>query len=281
IKILLGLLPADSGSAAVMGLDVAREGTSLRQHVGYMPEHDCLPLDMNATEFVVYMAEVSGLPRSAGRERAAEILRHVGLFEARYRAMAGYSTGMRQRVKLAQALVHDPDFVLLDEPTNGLDPAGRDEMLELIERTGRAFGISVLMATHLLGEIEKVCEQLVVLDGGKLVHQGALAEFTASTETLEVEVERGADALTERLSQLGIDALASDHKVLVSSRTEPPFGAIRDAIVELNLPLIRMKQRRRMLEDLFRGADGDGATGGPRTPRPEGTAEGGHRRRPS
>ncbi|HJP41196.1 MAG TPA: ABC transporter ATP-binding protein [Dehalococcoidia bacterium] len=252
IKILLGLMPPDAGGASIMGLDVATEGTTLRQRVGYMPEHDCLPLDMNATEFVVYMAEISGLPRTAARERTAEILRHVGLFEARYRSMAGYSTGMRQRVKLAQALVHDPDFVLLDEPTNGLDPAGRDEMLELIQRTGETFGISVLMATHLLGEIERVCEELVVLDGGKLVHQGQLARFTSNTETLEVEVEGDAPSLAESLSRSGIDATVAGQTVLVTSTEDPPFAMIRDAVVELDLGLIRMKQRRRMLEDLFR-----------------------------
>src|SRR5690606_39042098 len=131
-----------------LGFDVATRGPQLREHVGYMPEHDCLPLDMNATEFVTHMAQISGLPRTASRERAAEILRHVGLVEERYRAMAGYSTGMRQRAKLAQALVHDPQLVFLDEPTNGLDPAGRDEMLDLIDRTGRGLGISIVMATH-------------------------------------------------------------------------------------------------------------------------------------
>ncbi len=157
---------------------------------------------------------------------------------------------MRQRVKLAQALVHDPDFVLLDEPTNGLDPAGRDEMLELIERTGNVFGISVLMATHLLGKIERVCEQLVVLDAGRLVHQGSVADFTSSTETLEVEVE-GA-LLATSLASVGIDATAEGHCVLVSTDGPAPFAVIRDAIVELDLGLIRMKQRRRMLGDLFR-----------------------------
>lgn len=252
IKILLGLLKPTSGRASVMGFDVAKEGTSLRQHVGYMPEHDCLPLDMNATEFVAHMAEISGLPGGAARERTAEILRHVGLFEARYRQMAGYSTGMRQRVKLAQALVHGPDLVLLDEPTNGLDPAGRDEMLELIERTGNLFGISVLMATHLLGEIERVCEQLVVIDAGRLVHQGPVAEFTSVTQTLEIEIEGDAGRLAARLASLGIDATADGRKALVSFSDTPPFASIRDAIVELDLGLVRMKQRRRRLEDLFR-----------------------------
>lgn len=258
IKILLGLLPPTSGNASILGYDVVTEGTTLRQHVGYMPEHDCLPLDMNATEFVAHMGEISGLPGSAARERTAEILRHVGLFEARYRPIAGYSTGMRQRVKLAQALVHDPDVVLLDEPTNGLDPAGRDEMLDLIARTGNTFGISVLMATHLLGEIERVCERLIVVEGGRLVHQGALADFTAATEQLEIEVDGDATRLVARLTALGIDATLDRQSVLVTTGAEPPYTVIRDLVIELDLGLVRMKQRHRVLDDLFRAkADGE------------------------
>src|SRR3990172_10114297 len=133
-----------------------------------MPEHDCLPLDISGSDFVNHMARLSGLPRAAARERTADVLRHVGLFEERYRPMGGYSTGMRQRVKLAQALVHDPRLLLLDEPTNGLDPSGRDEMLGLIERTGTEFGIAIIVASHLLGEIERVCDHLVAIEGGRL-----------------------------------------------------------------------------------------------------------------
>ena len=252
IKILLGIIKPTSGNAKMMGLDIDTRGTDLRQQVGYMPEHDCLALDMTATEFVGHMAEMSGLPGNAARERTAEILRHVGLFEARYRQMAGYSTGMRQRVKLAQALVHDPDFVLLDEPTNGLDPEGRDEMLDLIKRTGTKFGISVLMATHLLGEIERVCDHLVILDAGNLVHQGSLAGFTSSTETLEVEVEGDAALLATKLTALGLEATADRSHVLIATDGHAPYATIRDTIVDLDLRLVRMKQRRHMLEELFR-----------------------------
>ena len=122
IKILLGLLGASSGTASVLGYDAARESLAIRERVGYMPEHDCLPPDASATNFVIHMARMSGIPPAAARERAAETLRHVGLYEERYRHVGGYSTGMKQRVKLAQALVHDPRLVFLDEPTNGLDP---------------------------------------------------------------------------------------------------------------------------------------------------------------
>src|SRR5918992_2049943 len=188
IKILLGLLAPTGGEATVLGLDIAGDGGQIRERVGYMPEHDCLPPDMPATEFVVHMARMSGLPATAARERAADTLLHVGLYEERYRPIGGYSTGMRQRVKLAQALVHDPQLVFLDEPTNGLDPAGRDEMLGLIRRIGAEFGISVLVTSHLLGELERSCDHVVIIDGGRLLRSSSTSDFTQSTATLAVEV---------------------------------------------------------------------------------------------
>src|SRR6476646_2987131 len=184
IKILLVLLPSTSGESTVMDLDVRTEGTTIRQFVGYMPEYDCLPPDTSATDFVTHMARMSGLPSTAARERTAEVLRHVGLYEERYRAIGGYSTGMKQRVKLAQALVHDPRLLLLDEPTNGLDPAGREEMLGLVERTGREFGIAVMVTSHLLGEIERVCDSLIAIDAGRLHYSGPVAAFTELTQRL-------------------------------------------------------------------------------------------------
>ncbi|MBO0818849.1 MAG: ABC transporter ATP-binding protein, partial [Actinobacteria bacterium] len=155
IKILLGLLPPTSGRAVVLGHDVAASGERIRALTGYMPEHDCLPPDVTGTEFVTHLGRMSGLPATAAKERAAESLRHVGMYEERYRQTGTYSTGMKQRVKLAQALVGDPRLLLLDEPTIGLDPAGRRSMLELISRIGAEFGISILISSHLLGEIEQ------------------------------------------------------------------------------------------------------------------------------
>src|SRR5918993_49269 len=203
IKILLGLSPATEGRAAVLGLDVATSGTAIRERVGYMPEHDCLPPDVSATEFVVHMAQLSGLPRTAARERTADTLRHVGLYEERYRPMGGYSTGMKQRVKLAQALVHDPKVLFLDEPTNGLDPAGRDEMLALIERIGGEFGIAVVVASHLLGEIERVASWLMAIDAGRLLRTAPLASFTERTGQLLIETDEPAEALAARLAARG------------------------------------------------------------------------------
>ncbi len=252
IKILLGLLPATRGAAHVLGMDVNTQGREIRSIVGYMPEHDCLPPDLSATEFVTHLAEVSGLPRTAARERTAETLRHVGLFEERYREMGGYSTGMKQRVKLAQALVHDPRLIFLDEPTNGLDPAGREEMLDLVRRTGREFGIAVLMSSHLLGEIERVCDWLVVIDGGRLVQSGAVAEFTAGLGSLEVEVEGDAGALADALTERGFEARGEGFIAHVALNGVDPYDAIRDCIVEMEMGLVRLEQRRQSLEDIFR-----------------------------
>ena len=254
LKILLGLIDATSGSARVFDLDVATRGIAIRELVGYMPEHDCLPPDMSATEVVSHLALISGLPRTAARERTAEVLRHVGLYEERYRAIGGYSTGMKQRVKLAQALVHDPRLLLLDEPTNGLDPAGRDEMLELIRRTGNEFGIAVIVASHLLGEIERVCDHLVAIEGGKLLRSAPLGSFTKRTGTLAVDVEDGRDALAARLAERGLRVAIDGPSILVDLVDEGPYDIVRDTVVGLGLPLIRMEQRRHRLEDLFRDA---------------------------
>lgn len=200
----------------MLGLDVATEGAAIRERVGYMPEHDCLPPDVSATEFVVHMARMSGLPPTAARERTADTLRHVGLYEERYRPIGGYSTGMKQRVKLAQALVHDPKLVLLDEPTNGLDPVGRDEMLGLIRRIHTDFGISVLVTSHLLGELERTCDHVVVIDGGALLRSSSTSDFTQTTTTLAVEVTDsdthpdGTDALRRALAAAGVKLVGLD-----------------------------------------------------------------------
>ena len=264
IKILLGLVDATTGSAEVLGLDAAREGLRVREIVGYMPEHDCLPADQSATNFVIHMARMSGIPPAAARERASEVLRHVGLFEERYRHMGGYSTGMKQRVKLAQALAHDPQLLFLDEPTNGLDPQGRDEMLDLVERTGHEFGISIVMSSHLLSEIERVCDGLIVIDDGKLMRTGRIAELTDETAVLAVEVEWDADRLAALLTERGLEVQVLGRELEIAGEgTDGVHDAILDAVVALNLPLVRMERRRRSLEELFRpGADAAEASNG-------------------
>ena len=260
IKILLGLVDASAGSAEVLGFDTSRSGLRVRERVGYMPEHDCLPPDQSATNFVIHMARMSGIPPSPARERAAEVLRHVGLFEERYRHIGGYSTGMKQRVKLAQALVHDPALLFLDEPTNGLDPQGRDEMLDLVARTGHEFGISIVMSSHLLSEIERVCDGLIVIESGRLMRTGRISELTDETAVLGVEVERGGDRLAALLADRGLDvrALGRTLEVDVGDGAGGVHETILDAVVELDLPLVRLERRRRTLEELFRPEPGRG-----------------------
>ena len=254
IKILLGLLPPTSGSVQVLGLDAATDGAAIRARVGYLPEHDCLPADVSATEFVVHMARMSGLPATAARERTADVLRHAGLYEERYRLIGGYSTGMRQRVKLAQALVHDPALVLLDEPTNGLDPAGRDEMLALVRRIGTDFGISVLVTSHLLGELERVCDTVVVLDGGRLLRSSSTADATAQRAVLAVEVDADPAELAAALRAAGL-SVGGGRTLEIALVDDLAYDVVRDAVADLGLGLLRMERRRHSISELFRPAD--------------------------
>jgi ABC-2 type transport system ATP-binding protein len=250
IKLFLGLIRPTSGSARALGQD-ASESVAVRASLGYMPEHDCLPSSVSATEFLGHMAEVSGLPPSHARTRAADTLRHVGLFEERYRAIGGYSTGMKQRVKLAQALVHDPTFVFLDEPTAGLDPAGREEMLDLVRKTHREFGISILLSSHLMADVERSCDRIMVLQSGRLVQSGEVRHFTKETETVFIEVDANREALVRALEQRGIAVTSDGHGLYIEGPDVSVYDQVRDALVEANAPLRRMAPRRRALAELF------------------------------
>jgi ABC-2 type transport system ATP-binding protein len=251
IKILLGLVPPTAGEVRVLGLDPAEEGPAVRARVGYMPEHDCLPPDLVAAEFVTHLARVSGLPRAAARERASEALRHVGLYEERYRQIGGYSTGMKQRVKLAQALVHDPDLLLLDEPTNGLDPAGRDAMLSLIQRIGTEFNISVVVCSHLLGEVERICDWLVAIDAGRLLRADRVAAMTVQRDVLAIEVDEGTDQLAAGLGELGLPVRREGRLLLVPLESDETYDVILGVVAALDLPLHRLDQRRHRVAELF------------------------------
>ena len=253
IKLFLGLLKPTSGSAEVMGRQ-PYNSIEIRGRLGYMPEHDCLPDAINSSEFLSHMAQVSGLPPSHARTRAADVLRHVGLDEERYRPIGEYSTGMKQRVKLAQALVHDPTIVMLDEPTAGLDPSGREEMLDLIRRTGREFGISLLLSSHLMGDVERTCDRIVVLEGGRVTEAGAVLQFTQETQTLLLEVDDNLDALMEALGKHGIRAELDGASVVVQNVTEGQYDDIRDALVDADSRLRRLAPRRGSLQDIFRGS---------------------------
>jgi len=255
IKIFLGLLRPTSGSATVLG-ENASENVRVRARLGYMPEHDCLPSQVSAAEFLTHMAELSGLPPSVARTRAADTLRHTGLFEERYRAIGGYSTGMKQRVKLGQALVHDPAFVFLDEPTAGLDPVGREEMLTLVRKTHREFGISVLLSSHLMADVERTCDRIIVLRDGQLVQSGEVGHFTKETETVFLEVDTKRDELVIALRRRGIEAALDGGGLTIEGPDESVYDHVRDALVETQAPLRRMAPRRRALAELFERGPG-------------------------
>jgi ABC-2 type transport system ATP-binding protein len=250
LKILIGLIDADAGSVEVLGRDT-RGSVEYRTRIGYSPEHDCLPPGASAAEFLAYMAEISGLPRPAARLRASDMLRHVGLFEERYRPIGTYSTGMKQRVKLAQALVHDPVLAFLDEPTAGLDPLGRRDMLELIRRVGREFGISIVISTHLMGDVERTCDAVIVLDAGKVLRTGAVAGLTEETETVLVDLVERAAELAHVLSERGIAAKLDGNRLTLPQVSGDDYDVLRDAIVETGALLYRLAPERHSLASVF------------------------------
>ena len=252
MKLFLGLIQPTAGSALILGQEPYRSPDG-RSRIGYMPENECLPRDMTATEFLMLMAQVSGLPPSQARTRTADVLRHVGLDEERYRPMHEYSTGMKQRVKLAQAIVHDPVLVLLDEPTAGLDPDGRQEMLRLIDRTARSFGISVMLSTHLMGDVERIADSVLVLESGVLSQVGAVAHLTEETQTLLIEVEEEIEGFTAILAERGIEAKVNGALVVVENAKDDDYDVIRDAAVASGARLRRLAPARRTLTDIFRG----------------------------
>ncbi|MGB8858097.1 MAG: ABC transporter ATP-binding protein [Ilumatobacteraceae bacterium] len=249
-RLLLGLAHPTEGQLEVCGIDVAKDPIAVRSRLGYMPEHECLPLDQTAADVVATFGELSGLPARAARQRASDILDLVGLDEARFRPISGFSTGMRQRTKLAQALVGDPELVLLDEPTAGLDPLGREEMLALVSRLG-SFGISVLMATHLLDDVQQVCDHVVMIDAGKLVVSGATDSLLERTGVVTVDVGRHGDALVAGLARRGLTAELRDDLVEVTVDGDADMDVIRDVLADGGLPLFRLSTRLTSLDEVF------------------------------
>ena len=251
IKLFLGLIKPTSGTAQVLG-ERPYESIEVRSRLGYMPEHDCLPVSLTASEFLTHMAQVSGLPPSHARTRAADTLRHVGLDEERYRSIGEYSTGMKQRVKLAQALVHDPVMILLDEPTAGLDPLGREEMLALVRRTGSEFGISIMLSSHLMGDVESTCDRIVVLEGGRVVEDNTVSQLTQETETLYVEVDDRRDELLALLQRSGLEASLEGVAIIIDGVDDQGYDTVRDAVVESGARLRRMAPQQHRLTEIFR-----------------------------
>jgi len=253
LRLALGQLRPTAGTIEVAGRAVAEDPVGVRAHIGFMPEHDCLPPDQTAADVVATLGELAGLPPRAARQRASEVLDLVGLDEARFRPIGGFSTGMRQRTKLAQAIVADPEVVLLDEPTAGLDPIGREEMLALVGRLA-GFGISALVATHLLDDVQRVCDQVVMIDGGKLRHAGATQALLHRTGAVRVEVNDGAIRLADLLGVAGVAVTVVDDATLdvrVDGDGDQVLDLVRDGADDLGLALHAMTTRRTSLDELF------------------------------
>ncbi len=262
LKTLLGFLRPDRGQLTAFGLDPGRTPLEVRRRIGYMPEVDCHLPGMTAAAFVAFAGELSGLPRDEAISRGHEVLYYVGLGEARYRTVDTYSTGMKQRVKLAQALVHDPDLLLLDEPTNGLDPEGRDEMLGLIRDVSTRRGMSLILCSHLLRDVEQVCESVIVLNQGKVAASGPIAELTGPRRSVyDVRLKGDAAALLTDLKDLGCEWREADdgYRVFLSDGLGPEliFRAARDCGVQVRY----LRPGSESLEDVFLRALGHG-TGG-------------------
>jgi ABC-2 type transport system ATP-binding protein len=205
LKILLGLLEPSSGGGRVLGLPVATAGSELRRLIGYMPEADALVPGLRGADYVALAGELYGMPRREAQRRAHEVLTYLELEDARYRCLEEYSTGMKQRLKLAQALVHDPPLLLLDEPTSGLDPAGRDAMLRLLLSLGREHGKSFILSTHLLGDVERVCEHVLILHQGRLLRQGGVEQLrTSRRDRYRLQIQGDLTAFLEELRLEGV-----------------------------------------------------------------------------
>jgi ABC-2 type transport system ATP-binding protein len=252
ISLLLGVLRPDAGKLEVLGMDPLKAGYKLRQRIGYAPEDDRFPPDVKASELVRHFAEMRGIPHRAAVVRASEVLFEVGLGEERFRPIGTMSTGQRQRVKLAQALVHDPELVLLDEPTNGLDPIQRDDMLALVRRIGTDLGFTVLISSHLLGEVEQVSDYILMLEGGKVARSGSVKSLLGGDTPMVVEVVAGAKRLADLLSSRGFTSTAKDDlRLTVPISAEGVQDAVVAGVVELDLELRRMERGGATLGELF------------------------------
>jgi ABC-2 type transport system ATP-binding protein len=262
IKALLGFVTPTSGQMRVLGLDVARSPLEIRARVGYMPESDAHIPGMNAVAFVAYCGELAGLPRVDATQRAHEVLFYVGLGEARYRNVETYSTGMKQRIKLAQALVHDPDLLFLDEPTNGMDPKGRDEMLELVRDLAQNKGMHLILSSHLLPDVEYTCDSVVVMDKGAIAAAGpidALKQPRGRVYELRVKTRDGdIAAFLERLKVAGLDCHATDEDVM--RVFVPGDGGARTLFAIASTDGVQVRHLRPSvptLEDVFAKAIGE------------------------
>ena len=265
LKALLGFVKPDQGRMTVLGLDVAQRPMEIRARIGYMPESDAHIPGMNAVSFVGYCGQLAGLPPVDAMQRAHEVLYYVGLGEARYRNVETYSTGMKQRIKLAQALVHDPDLLFLDEPTNGMDPKGRDEMLELVHDLGHNKNVNLILSSHLLPDVEFTCDHVVVMDKGQVAAEGPIDELKGPAgRVFELRVKGDLPSFLEVLRKAGMDVHSTDEdvmRVFVPSGLAGANGRDQQSIFRLaaehRVQVRHLRPSVPTLEDVFAKAVGE------------------------
>lgn len=252
LKALLGLVPVEGGTMRFGGLPTTASAAAIRSHVGYMPERDAYLPQASGFEMVAMLGMLSGMPRRDAWRRAHEVLHLVGLDEQRYRPVAGYSSGTRQKVKLASALVHDPHVLFLDEPTNGLDPPGRRDMLQLVRQLSRDLGKSIVFSTHILPDVEAVCGSAVVLERGRVVAKGSLAELTAGGERQHsLAVDDAASAVLDRLQAVGRVRDDGGGRFTIWLRDGADIRGIHAAVAAAGGAVRSLVPHRRSLEDAF------------------------------
>jgi ABC-2 type transport system ATP-binding protein len=257
IRTLLGLITIDAGGGEVLGMDVRSRRLDIRQQVGFMPEDECLFPGVPGVGFVAYAGELCGMASSDAMQRAHEVLNYVGLDEARYRPVESYSTGMKQRLKLAAAIVHDPKLLILDEPTNGMDPAGRQEMIDLARDLSHGKGMSLLFSSHLLPDVEAVCDDVMVLGSGKLLAQGAIKELKQGHPgAFEVRIKGESAPFVDRLRAQGGDAQPFDDMLRVQLRDGQTADAIWRIAAESGSQIRHLRPQRSSLEEVFLHAVG-------------------------
>jgi ABC-2 type transport system ATP-binding protein len=265
LKSLLGFVKPDGGRMSVLGLDVAQRPMEIRARIGYMPESDAHIPGMNAVSFVAYCGQLAGLPAVDAMQRAHEVLYYVGLGEARYRNVETYSTGMKQRIKLAQALVHDPDLLFLDEPTNGMDPKGREEMLELIRDLGHNKNVNLILSSHLLPDVEYTCDHVVVMDKGQVAAQGPIKELKGPAgRVFELRIKGDLPAFVDVLRGAGMETHSTDEdvmRVFVPAGLSGTDGRDQQAIFALaashGVQVRHLRPSVPTLEDVFAKAVGE------------------------
>lgn len=255
IKTILGFIEPAAGGGTVLGHDLVTDGPIIRQNVGYMPEQDCHIPGMTAVQFVAYAGELAGLPGNHSLRRAHEVLEYCGLGEARYRNVETYSTGMKQRIKLAQALVHGPKLLLLDEPTNGLDPRGREEMLELIRTVSHGKGLSCLVCSHLLKDVERVCDQVIVLLDGKLRAEGEIRDLkSVAGHPVDVELRDHNEefvAVIQKQNMMVEELRKGEYRIHGEQTLEEMTRAVFKAARETNAQIRQLGLAQRSLEEAF------------------------------